>query len=95
MHVVRAARGAYNMHGSLLTEYRGRVATNWPAAHGAAEAGAPRRAVAAKGDAGALAGPTAVPVRADDSPTPVSGEVTVAGEPLRWPVTPTSPCRQR
>ena len=33
-------RGAYNMHGSLLPRYRGRVPVNWALIHGEKETGA-------------------------------------------------------
>ncbi|HET7402825.1 MAG TPA: formyltransferase family protein, partial [Usitatibacter sp.] len=33
----RARRGAYNMHGSLLPKYRGRVPVNWAIIHGERE----------------------------------------------------------
>jgi methionyl-tRNA formyltransferase len=35
-----ARRGAYNMHGSLLPKYRGRVPINWAIIHGETETGA-------------------------------------------------------
>src|SRR5690348_5256247 len=35
-----AAQGAYNMHGSLLPKYRGRVPVNWAVIHGETETGA-------------------------------------------------------
>ena len=36
----RAARGAFNMHGSLLPRYRGRAPTNWAVLHDEQETGA-------------------------------------------------------
>ncbi len=38
--LARRARGAYNMHGSLLPKYRGRVPVNWAVLHGERETGA-------------------------------------------------------
>ena len=32
-------RGAYNLHGSLLPKYRGRVPVNWAVLHGETETG--------------------------------------------------------
>ncbi len=49
-----AARGAYNMHGSLLPKYRGRVPVNWAVLHGETETGATLHEMAAKPDAGAI-----------------------------------------
>jgi len=57
-----APRGAYNMHGSLLPKYRGRVPTNWAVLNGETETGATLHEMAAKPDAGAILGQTAVPM---------------------------------
>ena len=43
-----AARGAYNMHGSLLPKYRGRVPVNWAVLHGETETGATLHYMAAQ-----------------------------------------------
>src|SRR5260221_8327160 len=47
-----AKRGAYNLHGSLLPRYRGRVPVNWAVLHGEHETGATLHCMAVKPDAG-------------------------------------------
>jgi len=54
-----APRGAFNMHGSLLPAFRGRVPVNWAVLHGATETGATLHEMVAKPDAGAIIGQTA------------------------------------
>ena len=44
-------RGAYNMHGSLLPKYRGRVPVNWAVIMGERETGATLHQMVAKPDA--------------------------------------------
>jgi len=58
-----ARYGAYNMHGSLLPKYRGRVPINWAVLHGETETGATLHEMAAKPDAGAIVAQTAVPIQ--------------------------------
>src|SRR5487761_2539448 len=47
-------RGAYNMHGSLLPQYRGRVPVNWAVIMGESETGATLHQMVAKPDAGGI-----------------------------------------
>jgi methionyl-tRNA formyltransferase len=75
-----ATRGAYNMHGSLLPKYRGRVPVNWAIIHGERETGATLHAMAAKPDAGAIVDRMAVPILPDDTALEVFRKVTVAAE---------------
>ncbi|MBL8485346.1 MAG: formyltransferase [Rhodocyclaceae bacterium] len=75
-----ARRGAYNMHGSLLPRYRGRVPVNWAVLHGERETGATLHAMLAKPDAGAIAGQMAVPILPDDTAREVFDKVTLAAE---------------
>ncbi|MDB5989536.1 MAG: formyltransferase [Herbaspirillum sp.] len=79
-----ASRGAYNMHGSLLPKYRGRVPINWAVLHGETETGATLHAMTAKPDAGAIVGQTAVPILPDDTAYDVFRKVTVAAEQTLW-----------
>jgi methionyl-tRNA formyltransferase len=79
-----AARGAYNMHGSLLPKYRGRVPINWAVLHGESETGATLHAMTVKPDAGAIVGQTAVPILPDDTAYDVFRKVTVAAEQTLW-----------
>ncbi|AOL04086.1 formyltransferase [Burkholderia contaminans] len=83
-----APKGAYNMHGSLLPRYRGRVPTNWAVLNGETETGATLHEMAAKPDAGAIIGQTAVPILPDDTATQVFDKVTVAAEQTLWRVLP-------
>ncbi len=83
-----APRGAYNMHGSLLPKYRGRVPTNWAVLNGETETGATLHEMAEKPDAGALLGQTAVPILPDDTAAQVFDKVTVAAEQTLWRVLP-------
>jgi methionyl-tRNA formyltransferase len=79
-----AARGAYNLHGSLLPKYRGRVPTNWAVLNGETETGATLHEMAAKPDAGAIVAQTPVPILPDDTAAQVFDKVTVAAEQTLW-----------
>lgn len=61
-----AARGAFNMHGSLLPKYRGRVPINWAIIHGEGETGATLHEMVEKPDAGRIVDQEAVPIAPDD-----------------------------
>jgi methionyl-tRNA formyltransferase len=74
------ARGALNMHGSLLPKYRGRAPVNWAVLHGERETGASLHYMVAKPDAGDLVAQTAVPILPDDTAREVFDKVTVAAE---------------
>jgi len=80
--------GAYNMHGSLLPKYRGRVPVNWAVLHGETETGATLHEMAAKPDAGAITAQTSVPILPDDTAYEVFGKLTVAAEQTLWNVLP-------
>lgn len=75
-----AKRGAYNMHGSLLPKYRGRVPVNWAIIHGEKETGATLHQMLIKPDAGAIAAQQAVPILPNDTAFDVFQKVTVAAE---------------
>jgi methionyl-tRNA formyltransferase len=75
-----ARRGAFNMHGSLLPKYRGRVPINWAVLHGECESGATLHAMVAKVDAGDIVDQQAVPIQPDDTAVEVFRKVTVAAE---------------
>ncbi len=79
--LLRAARrGAYNMHGSLLPKYRGRVPVNWAVLHGERETGATLHEMVDKPDAGRIVDQMAVPILPDDRALDVMRKVTVAAE---------------
>jgi methionyl-tRNA formyltransferase len=75
-----AAQGAFNMHGSLLPKYRGRVPVNWAVIKGESTTGATLHTMVEKPDAGLIAGQMAVPILPDDTAREVFGKVTVAAE---------------
>ncbi|MCD5360288.1 formyltransferase [Chromobacterium aquaticum] len=75
-----AARGAFNMHGSLLPRYRGRVPINWAIIHGETETGATLHVMNVKPDNGPIVDQMAVPILPDDNADEVFAKVTVAAE---------------
>lgn len=83
-----AARGAYNLHGSLLPKYRGRVPINWAIIRGETETGATLHEMVAKPDAGAIVAQTPVPILPDDTAQQVFAKVVVAAEQTLWRVLP-------
>ena len=83
-----AGSGAFNMHGSLLPKYRGRVPINWAVLFGERMTGATLHEMAAKPDAGAIVAQTAVPILPDDTAHEVFGKVVVAAEMTLWNVLP-------
>lgn len=74
------ARGALNMHGSLLPKYRGRAPVNWSIIHGETETGATLHYMGDKPDSGDIVAQTAVPILPDDVAEEVFVKVTVAAE---------------
>jgi methionyl-tRNA formyltransferase len=75
-----AKRGAFNMHGSLLPKYRGRVPVNWAVLRGERETGATLHEMVEKPDAGRIVDQMAVPILPDDVALDVFRKVTVAAE---------------
>jgi methionyl-tRNA formyltransferase len=73
-----ARRGAFNMHGSLLPKYRGRVPVNWAILHGERETGATLHEMVAKPDAGHIVDQMAVPILPDELAVDVFRKVTQA-----------------
>ncbi len=74
------ARGALNMHGSLLPTYRGRAPVNWAVLHGERHTGATLHYMVDKPDAGDIVAQQAVPILPDDTALDVFNKVTVAAE---------------
>ena len=72
--------GAWNMHGSLLPKYRGRVPVNWAVLKGERETGATLHRMLEKPDAGGIVAQQAVPILPDDTAMEVFLKVTVAAE---------------
>ena len=75
-----ARRGAFNMHGSLLPKYRGRVPVNWAVLRGEGETGATLHEMVDQPDAGRIVDQLAVPILPDDLAVDVFRKVTVAAE---------------
>jgi methionyl-tRNA formyltransferase len=73
-------QGAWNMHGSLLPRYRGRVPVNWAIIHGERETGATLHRMLEKPDAGEIVAQQAVPILPDDTAFEVFNKVTLAAE---------------
>jgi UDP-4-amino-4-deoxy-L-arabinose formyltransferase/UDP-glucuronic acid dehydrogenase (UDP-4-keto-hexauronic acid decarboxylating) len=71
-------RGAFNMHGSLLPKYRGRVPVNWAIIQGESETGATLHEMVAKPDAGRIVDQESVPIAPDDLAVDVFRKVTGA-----------------
>ena len=74
------ARGAFNMHGSLLPKYRGRVPVNWAIIRGERETGATLHVMNEKPDNGAIVDQQAVPILPDDTALEVFHKVACAAE---------------
>ncbi len=60
-------QGAYNLHGSLLPKYRGRVPINRAVIHGETETGATLHAMTIKPDQGDIVAQVRVPIGAEDT----------------------------
>ncbi|MGB8856716.1 MAG: formyltransferase [Burkholderiales bacterium] len=72
--------GAFNMHGSLLPQYRGRVPVNWAIINGETQTGATLHRMNEKPDNGEIVDQQAVPILPDDTAFDVFNKVTVAAE---------------
>jgi methionyl-tRNA formyltransferase len=70
--------GAFNMHGSLLPKYRGRVPINWAVLHGERETGATLHYMVKRADVGDIVDQQAVPIGPDDTAVDVFHNVTAA-----------------
>lgn len=77
-----APRGAFNMHGSLLPKYRGRVPINWAIIKGETETGATLHEMVEKPDAGRIVDQLAVAIGADETARDVFDKVTAAAESI-------------
>ncbi|MDX2218506.1 MAG: formyltransferase [Burkholderiales bacterium] len=71
-------RGAFNMHGSLLPRYRGRVPINWAIIKGETETGATLHEMVTKPDAGRIVAQQAVSIGPDETAVEVFHKVTDA-----------------
>jgi methionyl-tRNA formyltransferase len=76
------ATGAFNIHGSLLPRYRGRVPVNWAVLNGEPETGVSLHRMTEKPDAGNLVAQKAIPVLSNDTAGRVFAKLTCAAESL-------------
>jgi methionyl-tRNA formyltransferase len=74
--------GAFNLHGSLLPKYRGRVPVNWAIIHGEKETGVSLHRMEIKPDAGNLLAQRAVPILRNDTAFDVFQKLKCAAEIL-------------
>jgi len=72
------AKGAFNMHGSLLPKYRGRAPVNWAILKGETETGATLHEMVAKPDAGRIVDQERVAIGEDDLAVDVFRKMTAA-----------------
>jgi methionyl-tRNA formyltransferase len=72
------ARGAFNMHGSLLPAYRGRAPVNWAILNGETGTGATLHVMDARADAGDIVDQEPVEIEPDDSALDVQHRVSEA-----------------
>lgn len=78
--LLKAAGGAFNMHGSLLPKYRGRAPVNWAIIRGERETGATLHEMVEQPDAGRIVDQQPVPILPNDTAIEVFRKVTVAAE---------------
>ena len=74
--------GAFNMHGSLLPKYRGRVPINWAVLNGEIETGATLHYMVKRPDAGDIVDQEAVPIGPRDTAKDVFVKVTAAARKI-------------
>lgn len=82
------AKGAFNLHGSLLPKYRGRVPVNWAIIHGEKESGVSLHRMEIKPDAGNLLAQAAVPILRNDTAFDVFQKLKCVSESLLMEVIP-------
>jgi len=73
-------RGAFNLHGSLLPRYRGRVPVNWAIISGETETGVSLHRMESKPDAGDLVAQRSVPILINDTALEVFRKLVCAAE---------------
>ena len=82
-------RGAFNLHGSYLPKYRGRVPVNWAVINGESETGATLHRMVEKPDAGAIVDQVRVGIEFTDTALQVFNKVTDAAVTViarAWPL---------
>ncbi len=74
--------GAYNLHGSLLPNYRGRAPINWVLVKGERETGVTLHAMTPKPDDGDIVGQTRIPIEWDETALSLTRKAAAAGREL-------------
>lgn len=77
-----APKGAFNLHGSLLPKYRGRVPINWAILHGETETGVTLHKMIAKPDAGDIVAQKKISINATDTALVLHENIRQAAEQL-------------
>ncbi|SPP31115.1 Bifunctional polymyxin resistance protein ArnA [Arsenophonus endosymbiont of Aleurodicus floccissimus] len=77
-----AAKGVFNLHGSLLPKYRGRVPINWVILHGETETGVTLHKMIAKPDAGDIVAQKKISIEATDTGLVLHEKIRQAVEQL-------------
>jgi methionyl-tRNA formyltransferase len=77
-----AARGALNLHGSLLPRYRGRCPVNWVLVRGETETGVTLHYMEPKPDAGDIVAQRRVPIADDDTARTLNAKLCDAAREL-------------
>jgi methionyl-tRNA formyltransferase len=80
--IALAPLGAYNLHGSLLPKYRGRVPINWMLVNGEREAGATLHYMVERADAGDIVAQRAIEITDDDTALTLYRKVVPIGADL-------------
>lgn len=75
-------QGAYNLHGSLLPDYRGRCPVNWVLVNGEGQTGVTLHHMVARADAGDIVGKKAVLIDRTDTARSLYGKLCRAGAGL-------------
>lgn len=75
-------QGAFNMHGSLLPRYRGRVPVNWAIINGEQETGVSFHRMVARPDAGNLVAQQSVPILLNDTAHDIFRKLVCASEQI-------------
>ncbi len=82
------AKGAFNVHGSLLPKYRGRVPVNWAIIHGEKECGVSLHRMEIKPDAGNLLAQRAVSILRNDTAFVVFQKLKCVAESMLMDIVP-------
>ncbi|MFS2127097.1 formyltransferase family protein, partial [Pseudomonas sp. Pseusp97] len=77
-----AAKGAYNLHGSLLPRYRGRAPANWVLVNGETETGVTLHRMVKRADAGGIVAQQSVAIAPDDTALVLHGKLREATREL-------------